>query len=72
LGWLGGNCWCGVQMVGPKECRAAVARLREQIRLGATPELEMELVRLAQLYEELAEILDHRMTIEPGQSLAIH
>jgi hypothetical protein len=59
-------------MVGPRECRAAVGRLRERLRLGATPELEMELVRLAELYEELAEILDRRMTIKPGQSVAVH
>jgi hypothetical protein len=59
-------------MIGPKECRAAVARVRRRIRFGTTPELEMELVRLAELYEELAKILDHRMTIEPARSLAIH
>ena len=59
-------------MIGPRECRAAVARMRQQIRLGTTPELEMELVRLAELYEELAKTLEHRMTIEPARSLVIH
>ena len=59
-------------MVTSNDCRAAVDCLWQQILHGANPELVTELLRLAKLYEELAEILDARTMAKPTRSLAFH
>jgi hypothetical protein len=58
-------------MIGPKECRAAAEHCRDTSR-GESSELATDLAQLADLYDELAKLLEAAASRYLERSVAIH